>query len=92
MLRKIVAAAGALALAGCVTRPAPPPPVPAPVEVQIIGLNDFHGNLEIPKGTQTVALADGSALNARGGGWKLRQKEQRKKRQRTGRGGRGLSR
>lgn len=68
MLRKIVAAAGALALAGCVTRPAPPPPVPAPVEVQIIGLNDFHGNLEIPKGTQTVALADGSALNARLGG------------------------
>jgi len=40
-----------LALAGCATRPAVAPPVapPAPVEVQILAINDFHGNLEPPK-------------------------------------------
>ena len=68
MLRRIVAAAAALALAGCVTRPSPPAPPAPPVEVQIIGLNDFHGNLETPKGIQKVALADGGELNARLGG------------------------
>jgi 5'-nucleotidase len=47
-------AAFALALAGC-TAPqvavAPPPtvPPPPPVEVQILALNDFHGNLERPE-------------------------------------------
>jgi 5'-nucleotidase len=38
-----------------------------PVEVQILGLNDFHGNLETPEGT--VPVTDGSAQQAmRAGG------------------------
>ena len=71
MLRKIIAATALLALAGCVTCAAPPTPPAAPaapVEVQIIGLNDFHGNLETPRGTQKVTLADGGELSARLGG------------------------
>jgi 5'-nucleotidase len=37
-------------LAACTTAPTPPPtlPPPAPLEVQILALNDFHGNLEPP--------------------------------------------
>jgi 5'-nucleotidase len=45
----------ALDLAGCATSPpvpSPPPSVPqaaSPIEVQILAINDFHGNLESPK-------------------------------------------
>ena len=38
-----------IALAACATVPPSPAPAPAaPVEVQIIGINDFHGNIEPP--------------------------------------------
>ena len=71
MLKKIAVAA-ALFLAGCTTppRPVPPtvPPPAAPVEVQIIGINDFHGNLETPSSPPSVRLADGSILKERLGG------------------------
>src|SRR5688572_18379069 len=72
MLRKIAVAA-ALVLAGCATRPtsAPPPtvpPPPPPVEVQIIGINDFHGNLETPASPPSVRMADGTVLKERLGG------------------------
>ncbi|WP_373376668.1 hypothetical protein [Cupriavidus nantongensis] len=58
--RYVVASLGALALAGIVaacgsgndesgSAPSSPAPVAdAPVSVKIIGLNDFHGNLEAP--------------------------------------------
>jgi 5'-nucleotidase len=42
------------ALAGCATVP---PAAPDPVTVRIVGLNDFHGNLEPPK--RPIALDDG---------------------------------
>ena len=37
-------------LAACATGPTPPPtvPPPPPIEVQILAINDFHGNLEPP--------------------------------------------
>jgi 5'-nucleotidase len=72
MLKKIAVAA-ALLLAGCTSRPAPAPlptvpPPPPPLEVQIIGINDFHGNLETPTSTASVLMADGSTLSERMGG------------------------
>ena len=71
MLKKIAVAA-ALFLAGCTTQPksvAPVAPTPsAPIEVQIIGINDFHGNLETPASPPSVLLADGSILKEQLGG------------------------
>ena len=53
-------------LAGCATTPTLAPPV-VPVEVQILGLNDFHGNLETPEGT--IPVTDGATQQAvRAGG------------------------
>ena len=56
------AAAALLALAGCTPGPgpaaAPPPPKAAgATEVQVLAINDFHGNLEPPK----LAVAVGTA-------------------------------
>jgi 5'-nucleotidase len=45
-------------LAACVTTPRPAPVATAPVEVQILAINDFHGNLEPPQ--LTVSAADGA--------------------------------
>ena len=70
MFRKAVVVA-LLALAGCSTRPlAPVAPVApaAPIEVQIIGLNDFHGNLETPSSAPSILMADGGVLKERVGG------------------------
>ena len=68
MLRRIIAASALLALPGCATRPVVPVALAAPVEVQIIGINDFHGNLETPRGPQKIRLANGQDLNANLGG------------------------
>ena len=70
MLKKIGVAAG-LVLAGCSTSPrtvAPPTPPAPPVEVQIIGINDFHGNLETPSASPSMRMADGTVLKGRLGG------------------------
>jgi 5'-nucleotidase len=64
MVRKLVATA-LLALAGCATRPVAPV---APIEVQILALNDFHGNLERPAGEIRIRLpSDQVATMAAGG-------------------------
>ena len=68
MLRRIAVTAALLALAGCATRPLAPVTPAAPIEVQIIGINDFHGNLETPRGPQTIRLANGHDLSANVGG------------------------
>ena len=50
MIRKLAAVLAALALGACAT-PATPPAAPvaqAPIEVQILALNDFHGNIQTP--------------------------------------------
>src|SRR5688572_29577923 len=45
---------------------------PKPVEVQLLALNDFHGNLEAPTGSsgriQTGVNPDGTAVNVNAGG------------------------
>jgi 5'-nucleotidase len=64
----------AFLLAACATvppTPTPPPtvpPPPPPVEVQILALNDFHGNLEPPKQTVPVKKADGTEVRVPVGG------------------------
>ena len=51
-MKRIVTLAATVFLAACATVP----PVPsAPVEVQILAINDFHGNLEPPNLTVPAA-------------------------------------
>jgi 5'-nucleotidase len=50
----------ALALAGCVKPAARPVAPAAPVELQILALNDFHGNLEPPSSPVERVEADGA--------------------------------
>ena len=63
-----------LPLAACAVTPPPassPPTVPPPppaVEVQILALNDLHGNLEPPKQSVPVKQADGSEVRVPVGG------------------------
>jgi 5'-nucleotidase len=54
-----------LALVACAGSP-PAQHAASPVHVQLVALNDFHGNLEPPSGT--VRLADGT-VPAGGGAW-----------------------
>jgi 5'-nucleotidase len=66
MKTKLLAAAGALALAGCATTGQP---VARPTEVRIIAFNDFHGNLEPPRSAVTVpATATSPELRVPAGG------------------------
>ena len=59
-----------LPLAACATVPPAPtvPPPPPPVEVQILALNDFHGNLDPPKQTVPVRKVDGTDVRVPVGG------------------------
>lgn len=68
MIRTLAALALVVPLAACATVPADPPP--QPVTVRIVGLNDFHGNLE-PLGRPLV-LTDASGrqeVYAGGAAW-----------------------
>jgi 5'-nucleotidase len=70
MIRRFVAALAAFALAACTSQIAPPAPLtsrPA-VEVQILAINDFHGNIETPPDPTSITQPDGSILKARVGG------------------------
>jgi len=51
----VIGVLAALGLSACATTPRPPA---QPVEVQILAINDFHGNLEVPKPVDIVG-ADG---------------------------------
>lgn len=71
MLRKLVATAAAFLAAACTTVPAQQPHPAAPIEVQILAINDFHGNLDpsadpirFPLGTDqfTSARLGGAAI------------------------------
>ncbi len=70
MSRRLLAISSSLALlSGCATVPRQAAPVAsAPVEVQILGINDFHGNLEPPRSTIDVSLGDGSVAKVPAGG------------------------
>src|SRR5215207_8039962 len=59
-----------LPLAACATVAPPPtsPVPPPPVEVQILAINDFHGNLEAPKLSIEASAADGSNVRVTAGG------------------------
>lgn len=56
-----------LALAGCATRPAAPVPA-EPVQVQILALNDFHGNIERPAAPVRMQVGDDQFVTAQAGG------------------------
>ncbi len=69
MSRRLLAISSLALLSGCATVPRQAAPVASvPVEVQILGINDFHGNLEPPRSTIDVALADGSVVKVPAGG------------------------
>ena len=57
-MKRIATLAPLLFLAACATTPRPVVQPAGPVEVQILALNDFHGNLEPPN--LTVPAADGA--------------------------------
>ena len=64
MIRISAAAIAALGAAACAGVPAERRPIP----VQILAINDFHGNLEAPESPVTIHMMDGSAPNKRFGG------------------------
>ena len=66
---KYIGAVVSMLLAGCATVPrASAPAASSPIEVQILGINDFHGNLESPRSTIDVTLGDGSVAKVPAGG------------------------
>ena len=68
MMRKFGVLAGVVALAGCATPQTHAPVASAPIEVQILAINDFHGNIETPPEAVSITRPDGTVLNARVGG------------------------
>ena len=69
MIRRLVTGFLLLALAGCASHVLPPAPAAQTViEVQILAINDFHGNIETPPEPTAITQADGTILKARVGG------------------------
>ncbi len=69
MIRRLSAAVAAVFVCACATQQLPQPPAPtAPVEVQILALNDFHGNLEPSQGPIKFELPNGQTASAPLGG------------------------
>jgi 5'-nucleotidase len=62
---KSIVPAIALLLAGCATMPRA---ASGPVEVQVLAINDFHGNLEPPRNAIEVKRGDGSVARVPAGG------------------------
>lgn len=68
MTKRLYLSFAAALLASCAAQ-APVGPTPtAPIEVQILSINDFHGNIETPAGMVSIAQPDGSVLKASVGG------------------------
>ena len=65
-MKSIFALAPLAFLAACATTPRSV--TTGPVEVQILAINDFHGNLETPEGTIPITQADGTEVTSRVGG------------------------
>ena len=66
MVRRLLLACSLAFLTSCATTPRHV--IPGPVEVQILGINDFHGNLEPPKIAIDATLPDGLAVKIPAGG------------------------
>jgi 5'-nucleotidase len=69
MIRRFAAGFAAILLAGCAGH-VPPPTLVAktPIEVQILAINDFHGNIETPPEPVAITQPDDTILKARVGG------------------------
>ena len=65
MNRRLSVFASLALLSGCATVPHPPA---GQVEVQILAINDFHGNLEPPRSAIEVVLGDGKVARVPAGG------------------------
>jgi len=66
--RSLLACSAAALLAGCAATPRVATPAGGPVEVQILGINDFHGNLEVPAGQVAYVTPDGAKASESLGG------------------------
>src|SRR3954447_21323785 len=65
--RRILAAAGVVALLGLSATPAVAHPrPPRPVDLQLLSFNDFHGHLEPPTGTDGTLLTSAGTVPAGG--------------------------
>src|SRR5690242_10138492 len=83
MLRKFVPAAAAFLAAGCAAVPESRPVQPSSVvEVQILALNDFHGNLDRSEAPVRFEMAHGQFASARLGGAAIMGAELKKMRSR----------
>ena len=70
MIRRLSAILPALFLSACAAQVSTPPAQApaAPIEVQILAINDFHGNIETPPEPTSITKPDGTILKARVGG------------------------
>jgi 5'-nucleotidase len=70
MIRRVAAAFSGLFLSACAAQVPPQVAQPAngPIEVQILAINDFHGNIETPPDPVSITQTDGSIMKARVGG------------------------
>lgn len=72
MIRTLAASLFALSLGACATvpdaAPAPAPAPAAPVTIRIVGLNDFHGNLEPASRPMVLELGGGAKTEIYAGG------------------------
>nr|WP_245197924.1 bifunctional metallophosphatase/5'-nucleotidase [Sphingomonas kaistensis] len=64
----LLASSAGLAACATVDRPVAPVAAAGPVEIQILGLNDFHGNLETPRDAVPLTMPDGTITKYRAGG------------------------
>ena len=62
------AAFSALFLSACAVAPRVAQTPTPPIEVQILAINDFHGNIETPPDPVSITQPDGTALKIRVGG------------------------
>jgi 5'-nucleotidase len=67
MIRRVSVGFAAIFLSACAAQ-VPPQAAQPPIEVQILAINDFHGNIETPPQPVSITQADGTVLQARLGG------------------------
>jgi 5'-nucleotidase len=67
MIRRISIGFAAIFLSACAAQ-VPPQAAQPPIEVQILAINDFHGNIETPQQPVSITQADRTVLKARLGG------------------------